>query len=164
MVELGEDKIVVNTYCINDGIHHERMDTLNICSTGDRLRVCSLTLTRTHHFQLRLFIYLFRASEHFDRAWWYCEMIWCSGVVLCCVEYTCVTLVHHHLCMEYACVLITTIEDMVCVEKYKCVLKISVGPKMKSYGRLVALLSFPFAIHAWAVYLCRPHIFHINEQ
>lgn len=57
MVELGEDKIVVNTYCINDGIHQERMDTLNICSTGDRVR--AYVLTHTHASFSASFIYLF---------------------------------------------------------------------------------------------------------
>lgn len=56
-MKLGEDKIVVNTYCINDEIHHVRMDTLNVCSTGDRVRA----RTRKHaqaSFSAS-FIYLF---------------------------------------------------------------------------------------------------------
>lgn len=59
MMKLGEDKIVVNTYCINDEIHHERMDTLNIGCTGDRVHVHTRAHVRAQASFSASFIYLF---------------------------------------------------------------------------------------------------------
>lgn len=164
----------------------EWMDTLNICSTGDRVRVRTHTYTQTykhtfkHHFQLRLFIYLFRASEHFDRETESiaCDsMIWYDMVMLCWIYITYICdprpqCVYMQVCVR-AC--LSQWFKTWCAKRrkkiYKYVLKILLGRKMKLYGRLVAFLAWTtvhmsskciYISYKWAIAI--PHIQQQQQQ